>query len=165
MPHAWSSASHRERSRTNVLIHPEQIRRIVLGFDRGQAIVIVPERRLYALLPLVHREVDLRPARQVRVVARRNASAPLAIRLLVTHQQLPGANPHDEEREDLVGDVLHLARAAAHASVHRRRVVGRRGRARPVFREDVRVVDATRDARRDAATRTPTAGDGLTRSD
>src|SRR5262245_35045405 len=42
-----------------ILIHAEQIRRIVLGLDRDQPIIVVTIRGLHAFLALLHHEVDV----------------------------------------------------------------------------------------------------------
>src|SRR6187399_3023852 len=69
--------SDSDRCGSDVLIHSEQVRRIVFRLDPGQAVVVVSERRLHALLPLVHHEVHVRATGRIRVQGIEIALAPL----------------------------------------------------------------------------------------
>src|SRR6516165_5248403 len=53
--------------RANVLVHPEEVSRIVLLLDRGQTVVVLAEGGSHALLALLHHEVDIGASGRVRV--------------------------------------------------------------------------------------------------
>jgi hypothetical protein len=51
--------------RSNILIHPEEVVRVVLLLDVRETLIVIPVTGLHALLPLVHHEVHIRASSRV----------------------------------------------------------------------------------------------------